>query len=380
MSQAFTIDGSPELEKRLERLCERVLDRVRAVIPPARFDALVLGGGYGRGEGGVLRTDQGDQPYNDLEYYIFLRGNRLLNVRRFTPPLEELSEALSSEAGLHVEFKVDSLRCLASRPVSMFSYDLVARHRVVAGDPGAFDACRHHLDPARIPPFEATRLLWNRCSGLLLAKQLLRQERFEADDADFVGRNLAKAWLAMGDAVLAAHGGYHWSCLVRRRRLASLKAGDLPPRFERILRHHTAGAEFKLHPRRCDQTREELEHELRETSALAESLWLWLERKRLRVPFGAPRDYSLSRASKCPERRSLLNPVLNVRALGWRSVFERSGWRYPRERLLNAMPLLLWDEAEEPRVREQVRQVLGAPASDWDGLVAAYRQLWSSYG
>jgi hypothetical protein len=76
MSKRFTIDGSPELERHLESLCELVRIEVLKAIPPRKLQALVLGGGYGRGEGGVLQTDNGDQPYNDLEFYMFLEAVR----------------------------------------------------------------------------------------------------------------------------------------------------------------------------------------------------------------------------------------------------------------------------------------------------------------
>src|SRR2546427_12390323 len=109
MNQRFTIDGSDALEADLARICERVLGGVQALVPARQLEGLVLGGGYGRGEGGVLRAESGDQPYNDLEFYVFVRGNRLLNTWKYQSFFEEFAQGLSHEAGLHVEFKIDSL-------------------------------------------------------------------------------------------------------------------------------------------------------------------------------------------------------------------------------------------------------------------------------
>src|SRR4026209_1598165 len=75
----FTLDGSAELEGHLERTCRQVLAAIRNAVPQGRLEAVLLGGGYGRGEGGVLKTKSGDRPYNDLEFYVFLRGNEFLN-------------------------------------------------------------------------------------------------------------------------------------------------------------------------------------------------------------------------------------------------------------------------------------------------------------
>src|SRR4051794_37699748 len=74
-SPRFTMDGDDALEKHLTRGCEQVLSGVRGLIPAHKLEAVLLGGGYGRGEGGVLRTSEGDRPYNDLEFYVAITGN-----------------------------------------------------------------------------------------------------------------------------------------------------------------------------------------------------------------------------------------------------------------------------------------------------------------
>src|SRR5258707_1384003 len=142
----FTIDGDAALETQLATTCSRILAAVQSIVPSGKLEAIVLGGGYGRGEGGVLRASIGDKPYNDLEFYLFLRGNRLLNSRKYGRALNQLSERLSPLPGLHVEFKIDSLRKLRQSSVSMFSYDLVSAHRVILGAPDLFERCEHHLD------------------------------------------------------------------------------------------------------------------------------------------------------------------------------------------------------------------------------------------
>src|SRR4026208_58931 len=75
----FTLDGNDELEDHLRQVCHAVLGGVRRVVPEHTLEAVILAGGYGRGEGGVLNSESGDWPYNDLEFYVCLRGNRFLN-------------------------------------------------------------------------------------------------------------------------------------------------------------------------------------------------------------------------------------------------------------------------------------------------------------
>ena len=104
----YTVDGSDALEARLRELCDRVLREVRKVVPARKLEGLLLAGGYGRGEGGVLHTPDGDLPYNDLDFYIFLRGQYFLN-KVYDSGFHRLGDTISANAGIEIELKPDSL-------------------------------------------------------------------------------------------------------------------------------------------------------------------------------------------------------------------------------------------------------------------------------
>ncbi len=371
MSQRFTIDGSDALESQLAATCEMVLSGVKSLVPAVKLEGVLLGGGYGRGEGGVLKTPAGDQPYNDLEFYIFIRGNSIFAEKKFRHPLHVLGERLSPEAGLEVEFKILTLDKLRRSAPSMFYYDLVAGHRWQLGDDTLLVGCEHQRDAANIPLHEVTRLLMNRCSGLLYSAERLARKNFGEAEADFVGRNLAKAQLAFGDVLLAANGQYHWSCRERHARLAKLSGADNLPLTE-LIRHHASGVEFKLHPTRSTESRETLAVLHAELSALGKQLWLWLESKRLGTNFTTPRDYAFAETNLCPETSSMRNRLVNLRAFG------AGGFacaRYPRERLFRALALLLWEQNEFKRVCSELR----TSGVEFAGLVLAYEYLWRRF-
>ncbi len=378
----FTLDGSEALEAHLAQTCRHVLSGVQGVIPAVELEGLVLGGGYGRGQGGVLRTAAGDSPYNDLEFYVFVRGNILLAERRYRAALQALGERLTPEAGLHVEFKVYSVEKLRRSPVSMFTYDLATGHKIIFGDEGWFRGCEHHLAAEQIPASEATRLLFNRCSGLLLAKDFLRQAALTAEQSDFIGRNLAKAQLALGDAVLAALGHYHWDCRERNARFRQLKLLQPPPWLAEVRRHHACGIEFKLHPHRAINSHAGHAKQLEEMSALGRQLWLWLESRRLHREFSSARDYALAGLSKCPETAAWRNGALNLRAFGLRALWGGNIFRFPRERLFNALCLLLWDDRalNEPALVRRLKSELHTTTGEWPDLIRAYQNIWQNYG
>jgi hypothetical protein len=377
----YTLDGDGALEARLGALCEEVDRGIMRVVPAHRVEGILLGGGYGRGEGGVLRTAGGDRPYNDMEFYVLLRGNTVLNEWRHRAVLRQLEHHLSETAGIEVEFKILSVADLRRRPVTMFSYDLVQGNRCIRGRPDLLRGCEHHLRAEDIPLEEATRLLFNRCSGLLFARDRLDRVKFTAEDADFVGRNLAKVRLALGDVVLTAARQYHWSCRERHRRLGELPAPGGIPCLATIRAEHAEGLAFKLHPERTDASPGELREELRALSQLACRLWLWVESRRLGAGFRTPGGYALHAPAKCPGTSPLRNWLVTARHLGWRELVSPAAFRYPRERLLRALPVLLWQPTllANSRVRARLQHDLRTTATDEAGLLAAYTRLWEIF-
>jgi hypothetical protein len=377
----FTLDGSEQLEAHLARCCDRVLTGVRSVVPMSRLEGVLLGGGYGRGEGGVLRTSSGDNPYNDLEFYILLRGSSWLNERKFRQQLHHLAEQLTPEAGIEVEFKVLSQQKLESSPITMHYYDLIAGHRRLWGEEDLLRRCSQHESATNLPLSEATRLLMNRSSGLLFSNSLLKRELFGPDDADFVGRNQAKAQLAFGDVVLTAFGMYHASCRERNRRLSALSAKEPLPWLETVRKHHAEALDFKLHPRKTDASREELLCKHQELISTALQLWLWLERRRLRQAFSSAVEYAQCPINKCPETTLARNILVNASTFGAPALWQEKAFRYPRERLFNALSLLLWEPStmREPDLLHDVQSELVTHASGFDQLIAAYTNLWRRF-
>lgn len=374
MNQRFTLDGSEALEQRLQQLCDEVRTRVQSAVPPNQLDGLVLGGGYGRGEGGVLRTEDGDMPYNDLEFFVFVRG--VLAELHYAKVLHDIGHELSQGADIEIEFKVMTLAKLRQSAPSMFYYDLVMGHRWIIGDDTLFAGCNHHRDASCIPLHEAMRLLMNRCTGLLYAKERLLRAEFTSEDADFVARNIAKAKLALGDIVLTVHGQYHWSCRERSRRLLSLNAAVAES--SQLRAFHEAGVRFKLYPQQSRESREALLERHGQVATLAQQLWLWLEARRLKHRYDSPTSYALSEEPKCPEQPVWKNVAVNLRAFGPRSVFHRSALRYPRERLLRSLPLLLWGMTSLAE-QTMVRTCLHCDSLTLSDAVSAYTKLWQRF-
>lgn len=395
----FTTDGSSSLEGQIARTCQEAGAGAKSMVPPDRLQAMLLGGGYGRGEGGVLREDGTDLPYNDLEFFVFISGPVPLSDRRFRAGFDEMGHRLTEELGIEVEFKLYSLERLAAGETTMFHYDLASGHKMVADCGSAtreqvLMACSSHLEAGKIPLHEATRLMMNRCTGLLYAERLLRAgaEAFGPDEADFILRNHAKLRLAMGDAVLTAQGRYHWSCQERHKLLSEGELFGAEPAPEGISAEqlrgwHRAAVEFKLHPRRATESREELQERHQELKAGSWAVWRWLETWRLGVWGNSPADYARAWGSKCPETGAIKNAALRLRTFGAAGVLSDTlkgrAMRYPREAVLRALPLLLWGGEDTGMLRPADLKFCGsllhASVPDWSAAVAAYERLWRRF-
>ena len=372
-------DGSvgcaEHLEDHLQNICDEFAHGVRAILPEPLLEGIALGGGYGRGEGGVLETSHGDRPYNDVEFYIFVRGHPWFAAKRFAKRLHLLAEDLGQFAEAELEFKIDSLPMLRRRSPNLFDHDLIMGHRWLLGDDRLFGGCEQHRQPQKLPISEATRLLMNRCSGLLFAREKLVPSRFQKEDADFVCRNISKTELALGDAVLIALGQYHWSCLERGQRLRRMRAAAELPWIQEVRKRHGEGIQFKLQPYRSRLSRAALLQQLLLTSSLALRVWLWLEERRLGVEFQYPTDYVASSIDKWPDPRHWRNRLANLNVFGLRSIFFPGGWRHPRNRILNALIMLLWMRAESsPQLKREAEHELMLSRSN--GLIRAYRERW----
>ncbi len=330
------------------------------------LQALLLGGGYGRGEGGLWRTPDGElHLYNDLEFYV---------LADHVPPgmLREWTEEGERRFGIEMEFKVLSSRRFRSSRPSMFFYDLVCGHVLVAGESDWSAALpRAFFDAASIPPDEAARLLVNRGMSLL---RCLRGGA--AAPEDFTRRIVSKLHLALGDAVLCVQGRYHWSCRERHAGLA--RPGVIPPGWEDLLAWHAQGVEFKFHPTPQAVTAAELEA----LRAAWLRTFLWVESRRLGKAFHDAQEYACGRMSLFPEDPNLSNPFRQWRDARRSPRLPFSWGHHPRGRIWKALPLLLEAAGETEKAganRALAARLLGARDRERTALEEHARACWRLY-
>lgn len=221
----------------VEALFDRLLPQMRADIEARRIAKLAgvwLGGGYGRGEGGVRRLADGRKaPYNDIDFFVFTNGASEAEKADCARQLAAVAAKYAAEFGVDVDF------CRPRNPADfkkdedrLMIQELKRGHVAILGGGGLLDHVKA-VEPGELPRMEALRLLMNRGMGLILAAgkvaDLVAQE-----DVDFFLRNLNKAVLGAGDARLIADGAYAWRIVDRAEKLRD-------PRYD-------AAVSFKFNP------------------------------------------------------------------------------------------------------------------------------------
>ena len=208
MSGRYTVIPSPALDAQLDSALEdmaRTLDSIR----PRGLACVVLGGGYGRGEGGVRHTDAGDRLYNDLDLFAFSEDAGRRERHRIGEELRKIAEKWEGKLGVAVDFSpVKNLASLSGVAHTLMYQELLHGWKPVWGKA---DLAKRipGLDPAELPYTEALRLLLNRGMGLIFAGEKLAAGQ-GGEETDFIVRNMNKAVLGCGDALLLAAGKYLW--------------------------------------------------------------------------------------------------------------------------------------------------------------------------
>ena len=198
---------SPEADRLVDDAIRQIGAEIEALAIP-HLGGVVLGGGYGRGEGGVFEdaSSKSVRLSNDLDFYVITEKDATqADIAAIAEALEPIGKAWSAKLGIDVDF------CTPKTPwrikhdqERLMIQELVHGYYDVAGKKG--EELFRDIDrrePSALPWTEAVRFLVNRGAGILLCGEPGR------DDV-FITRNINKCILGMGDARLIARHSYQW--------------------------------------------------------------------------------------------------------------------------------------------------------------------------
>jgi hypothetical protein len=377
--ERYTLDGDTAVEDRIARDQALIAAAVQEAVGPPGFRALVLMGGYGRGEGGYRQGEAGPEPYNDYDYFVVVRGLGRRARRGLQSLLAQRAEALERDVGVEVDFALLAEERLPAAEYSLMNAEMLWGHRVIAGDPHVLSGMPP-MPFSGLPLGEFTRLMLNRGALLLMNQQRLNGEGpLDAQAQEVFFKYLFKAVLACGDARLTGPRQYHPSYVTKLYRLRSMEQ-QLGSRFLDLYR---MAWESKFHPDYGQYLAEvPAEWQQRVVGAWLETL-AWLEGVRTGrmihdwTSYGSP---SLGKGQGRPSRLGLRNVAITARDFGPMELVRQPRWslRYPRERLISVLPRLLVPSGAKPAA--DLCAPLAVPdGASWSQIADQFLALWRRY-
>jgi hypothetical protein len=377
--ERYTLDGDASVEDRIVRDQTLVARAVESLVPAEKFRALVLLGGYGRGEGGYVLRNGRPEPYNDYDYFVVVRGLDRAGRSALTGALAEQAKALEQDVGVEVDFALLREEALPGAEYSLMNAEMIWGHRIVSGASDAL-AAMPPMPFSGLPPGEFTRLLLNRGALLLMnQKRLASGALCVAGEREVFFKYLFKAVLACGDARLAGSDSYHPS-YVKKHDL--LQAMDWPgkPSFMEL---YAQAWEHKFHPDYGVYAGEDVASWQKRVVPIWLDTLAWFEEKRTGRSIPDWQIYCSPAIPKGQGRKSwgwVRNAAITLRDFGPGELLQHPRWslRYPRERLISVLPALL--SHREGRASPALLSALalpdGTPRTD---PVEAFLGLWRRY-
>ena len=238
----FTARGGAEVERQITRLLEAVADEGAKALEPHACTAVVLIGGYGRGEGGVDRSDGHERPHNNLDLLVITGDAGASALQQAKQALQEAVAPISREHNIDIDTSAVAASSLRSSPSLVIWYDMRFGHKTIMGDE-SFVPSLTHFDLPRIPPWDVRNLLVNRGTLLVINKLLIERAGLEEPLRRLIVKHAMKAIIGYGDALLFFRGDYHWSYLEKQRRMRA--RSDVPPAFQEL---YDEAMEFRFEP------------------------------------------------------------------------------------------------------------------------------------
>jgi hypothetical protein len=316
--------------------------------------ALILGGGYGRGEGSVCNVNGIETGYNDLDFVLVVNNKRALNHQHLDELTEKYTEKLSIDVDLSRPLTPDDI---CELPHCLMWHDLLNGHKVIYGDQNILNILAPGVVKKAPPVIEATRLLLNRGSGLLWAIKIIKGQQ-QQEDPDFIRRNYYKCLLALGDALLISKQSYSTQCQGRDDLLIKLNL-DIDYK-DRIIDLYITALQFRMEPdNRCFST--PTTQELEEAIFLWEETFLYIEKQRTGNEWINIEDYCLTSFVREPEQHRFnklpRNIIQNIK-------MKNLSVKYPREQLYQQLPMLLSQTKTD---------------ENWSYSVDRYLSLWQKF-
>jgi len=397
----YTISDDPSVDQAVQDIVNVIVKSVLRLMGDY-VQAIVLIGGYGRGEGGIYKSKNGYRLVNDLDILVFVGKHYCHCKNKYTPLLEEMADDLLPEAkGLkQIDIVVTNSWMCRFVPNLVFYYEMKNGYKIIYGAINLSEIMPH-FEANNLPLFDGHNYFLNRGSGLLLAAMYFLTSNL---DKTKIRENfqieIQKACLAMGDALLLISKRYHYSYRERLHRIKTFQcSGVVPEHILKMVKElYCWGCERKLNPTFKWTSNEEMIKQWFNVRNTFGEFFLWFESTRLNMNFQDWGNYSNNihkNGVRAPWDVKLWNFLIRIKAViaqFYKVAFRKNQAKSNRKKtavLSSVMPLLLFSLKEDVSfdhdLMSQAFDLLeisseNIDASAWIMATKKYLSIWHPAG
>ncbi len=220
----YTFCSDSLVDESVDKVLNKVTECVMRILSD-KLHTLLLVGSFGRGEGSVIKVNDGFELVNDLDLVAFVNGSTY-NVKKkyglvLNASLENLRSEIQGLKSIDVEI-ISKNRYRIYQPNTVAYYEMAESNRILYGK-SDISKMLPKINPKKLPLYEGVNYFQNRASGLLLPaiyyyNSILSDTWFQ--------RNFLiecqKACFAIGDAFLISQNMYHYSYKERLNRIKNI--------------------------------------------------------------------------------------------------------------------------------------------------------------
>jgi len=221
-NQKLTYYKNKEVQELLNIVLENISIVFKDIFTKDETTALILIGGYGRGEGGITQNGERFHPHNNLDL-LYIHNSRVdaSKVRYANLRLQEISK----EYEIGIDMSAINKQKLLGLNGLVIGYDMRFGHKTLLGD-SRFLQNNKEFSIYSIDPVDIRQLLVNRGTLLLINRILLDKENLNEEEKKLIIKHSIKAIIGYGDALLYFNNAYHWSYAQKQSNMLELKGVD----------------------------------------------------------------------------------------------------------------------------------------------------------
>jgi len=211
-----------EVENYLSEVLKEVSIVFKEMFSEKETAALILIGGYGRGEGGIVLENDRYRPHNNLDLlYIYNRNIAIGRIELANKKLQDISRKYNVGIDMSAIKKQKLLRLEGL----VVSYDMRHGHITILGNSN-FLKEHKEFSIYNIDSVDIRQLLVNRGTLLLINRILLNKEIQTKEEKKLIIKHTIKAIIGYCDALLYFNDSYHWSYAQKELNMSRLENID----------------------------------------------------------------------------------------------------------------------------------------------------------